>query len=182
MPILPIIRDRPEIGSVRTLAKWDRAFPAANIEFPLGVAVDGEGNVIVADLARQHIRKIAANGTVTTLAGTVLGYEDGPGTSARFNCPSDVAVDCEGNIIVADRGNHRIRKVAADGTVTTLAGTGVTGYADGPGTAAQFAAPRGVAVDCEAIVIVADSLNHRIRKIAADGTVTTLAGTGDRGH
>jgi hypothetical protein len=107
--------------------------------------VDGEGIVIVADRLNHRIRKIAADGTVTTLAGTgEAGYADGPGNSARFDAPSGVAVDGEGNVIVADSGNNRIRKIAADGTVTTLAGTGTDGHKDGPGDASRFSQPHGV--------------------------------------
>ena len=89
-------------------------------------------------------------GRVTTLAGTgVRGFLDGPCTAAMFDRPWGVAVDGEGSIIVADSGNRRVRKIAADGTVTTLAGSGVRGFLDGPGTAAMFRGPRAVAVDGE---------------------------------
>jgi sugar lactone lactonase YvrE len=179
-------------GTVTTLAGTGEAGykdgPGTVAEFAgiYGVAVVGEGSVIVADEENHCIRKIAADGTVTTLAGSGIymeGDKDGPGTEARFCYPDGVAVDgSEGNVIVADHGNNSIRKIAADGTVTTLAGTGHYGNWDGPGTAAMFSHPSGVAVDGDGNIIVADSGSHRIRKIEADGTVTTLAGTGEAGY
>jgi sugar lactone lactonase YvrE len=149
--------------------------------------VDGEGIVIVADRLNHRIRKIAADGTVTTLAGTgKAGYADGSGNSARFDAPSGVAVDGEGNVIVADSGNNRIRKIAADGTVTTLAGTGTDGHKDGPGDASRFSQPHGVVVDSEGSVIVADALNRSVRKIYAclvppSTVAATSAGAASKG-
>jgi len=117
---------------------------------------------------------------VTTLAGNtfVQGFADGSGTNARFNNPYGVAVDGAGNVYVADVDNHRIRKITPAGAVTTLAGDGTSGSLDGTGTAAQFNRPLGVAVDGAGNVYVADTSNHRIRKITPAGAVTTLAGDG----
>ena len=177
-------------GTVTTLAGSGTAGyadgPGAQARFnvPRGVAVDREGNVIVADAINHRVRKIGTDGTVTTLAGSgTEGYADGPGMKACFNSPTGVAVDGEGNVIVADSGNHRVRKIAAaKGVVTTLAGSGAAGHADCRGLQACFNRPTGVAVDGEGNVIVADLGNHRVRKIEADGTVTTLAGSGTAGH
>jgi sugar lactone lactonase YvrE len=119
---------------------------------------------------------------VTTLAGAVgsNGSEDGTSGEARFNAPYGMAVDRAGNIYVADVGNHTIRKVTAAGVVTTLAGTAWEwGSTDGTGTAARFHAPSGVAVDGAGNVYVADKYNHIVRKITAEGTTTTIAGTAD---
>ena len=92
------------------------------------------------------------------------GFADGAGAAAQFNCPSGIAVDGEGNIIVTDQGNHRVRKITPDGTVSTLAGSGSQGFADGAGAAAQFNGPFGVAVDGGGSIIVTDYNNDRVRK------------------
>jgi DNA-binding beta-propeller fold protein YncE len=122
--------------------------------------------------------------TITTLAGLAgaPGWVDATGNTARFNTPPGVTVDVAGNVYVADGGNHRIRMVTAGGTVTTVAGTGVAGFLDGPVAAANFRYPSGVAVDSTGTVLyVADTDNNRIRKIAG-GQVTTFAGTGAPGN
>ena len=172
------------------------------MKYPSSVAVDTSGNVYVADKDNHLIRKIVISdtgeATVSTLAGTVINgvgtsgsdnTDAVTGTVARFNYPSDVAVNSFGNVYVADRSNDLIRKivVANDGTATvsTLAG-GAGGYNDGTGTAARFDGPHGVAVDSDGILYVADYNNNRIRKIveANDGTatVTTLAGSATAGY
>ena len=157
---------------------------------PEGVTVDKSGNVYVADFNNHTIRKVTPKGMVTTLAGLAgsLGCVDGKGRAARFGGipsfgPSGVAVGTDGNIYVADIGNHAIRKVTPDGVVTTLAGSaGGTGSTDGIGTAASFRYPGGAAVDREGNVYVADTGNDTIRKMTPQGVVTTLAGlAGQRG-
>ncbi len=158
-------------------------FVASNPQFnaPAGVAVDGSGNVYVGDYGKDTIRKITPDGVVSTFAGTAdgpVGSTDGTGAAAQFNWPDGVAVDGSGNVYVADSGNSTIRKITPAGVVTTFAGTaGVSGGADGIGTAAQFYYPNGVAVDGAGNVYVADSWNNTIRKITPYGVVTTLAGT-----
>ena len=152
---------------------------AAQFNNPIGVAVDSSGNLYVADTDGHRIRKITSTGVVTTLAGTgTAGHHDGTGTATRFNFPHGVAVDSSGILYVVDTDNHRIRKITSTGKVTTLAGTGTAGHHDGTGTATQFNFPHGVAVDSSGILYVADTDNHRIRKISSAGVVTTLAGTG----
>jgi len=142
-----------------------------SFRYPWGVAVDGNGNVYVADYYNHLIRKITSVGVVTTLAGSgSQGSADGTGTAASFYNPSGVAVDGSGNVYVADRSNHLIRKITSAGVVTTLAGSGSQGSANGTGTAASFRLPSGVAVDGSGNVYVADKSNHLIKKIA-----TTLA-------
>ncbi len=155
---------------------------AARFNFAVGAAVDGEGNVYVADTINQTIRKITPGGAVTTLAGGVgvYGGVDGTGADARFFEPNGVATDRAGNVYVADTWNHAIRQVTPAGVVTTFAGTlGFfnMGSTDGTGAAARFRFPNGVAVDDAGNVYVSDSLNSTIRKITPGGVVTTLAGT-----
>jgi len=136
----------------------------------------------VADSFNHRIRKILPDGTVSTLAGLgTAGYANGAGVTAQFNNPSGVAVDSAGTVYVADTNNNRIRKVLPDGMVSTLAGSGTLGFADGVAATAQFNFPNGIAVDSTGTVYVADSFNHRIRKIQPDGTVSTLAGSGTLG-
>ena len=152
------------------------------LKTPWGIAVDGSGNVYVADADNHSIRKIAHNGDVTTIAGSgTSGSADGNGSAASFNFPNGVAVDGSGNVYVADRNNHTIRKITPNGDVTTIAGTGSTGSMDGNGTSASFNNPYGVAVDGSGNVYVADTGNHTIRKITPNGDVTTIAGTGSTG-
>jgi sugar lactone lactonase YvrE len=142
--------------------------PAADAQFegPRSVAVDAGGTVYVADAGNHSIRAISPDGQVTTLAGAEEpGYVDGQGLEARFNFLSGIAVDAKGNLYVADTANHSIRKITPEGEVTTLAGNGKPGDADGPVSEAQFRAPEGMAVGPEGNIIVADTGNHRIRKI-----------------
>jgi streptogramin lyase len=182
------IRKVTRDGMVTTVAGTAGVFPvdtdgtgfAARFRFPSGLAVDGAGNLYVADSGASTIRKITPAGVVTTIAGTVgLGDSaDGTGAAARFSDPEGVAVDAAGNVYVADTFNSTIRRITPSGVVTTLAGTaGLSGSADGTGPAARFRGPEGVAVDAAGNVVVADSSNHTIRKITPVGEVTTLAGT-----
>jgi len=179
-------------GTVKTLAggssagNMDAKGTNAFFRTPISVAIDKDGNVYVADTNNYRIRKITPDGTVTTFAGVAgstlsSGYTDGLAAQAKFNSPGAVAVDGVGNVYVADTGNDCIRKITPDGQVTTLAGSPTPGFADGKGKAAQFNYPNGVAVDAAGNVYVADTANHRIRKITPDGTVTTLAGSGQPG-
>ena len=133
----------------------------------------------MADTYNNTIRKVTSAGVVTTLAGTAgsAGSTDATGSAARFSSPSGVSVDSEGNIFVADRINHTIRKVTSAGVVTTLAGTaGSNGSTDATGSAARFNQPYGVAVDTAGNVFVGDTYNDTIRKVTSAGVVTTLAG------
>ncbi|WP_229418134.1 NHL repeat-containing protein [Massilia sp. Root351] len=149
---------------------------------PYGVAVDAAGNIYIADAGdNNRIRKLTPGGATSTLAGGKEGFVDGPGAQARFNTPSGIAIDAQGNLYVADTGNNAIRKVAPDGTVSTLAGNGAAGTADGKGKDAQFNGPVGVAVGDDGVVYVADTYNDAIRRIAPDGAVTTIAGSGAPG-
>jgi sugar lactone lactonase YvrE len=123
--------------------------------------------------------KITPAGAVTTLAGSTDGFADGVGAAAQFNFPFGVAVDAAGNVYVADTDNHSIRKITLAGEVSTLAGSGYPGNADGPGGFARFGYPLRVAVDAAGNLYVADTGNNRIRKISPAGAVTTLAGSNE---
>jgi mucin-19 len=152
----------------------------ARFNAPRGVAADAVGNVYVADAGNHVIRKIDRLGQVTTLAGVVgaAAFADGTGDVARLNAPQSVVVDPAGNLLVADTGNHAIRKVTPAGLVTTLAGAGgIPGSSDGLGTAARFWSPRSLAQDRAGNVYVADGRNFTVRKILPSGLVTTLAGS-----
>jgi hypothetical protein len=179
------IRKITPAGVVTTLAgtgDWsgsaDGTGAAANFWLPGAVAVDGAGNVFVADSGNNTIRKVTPSGVVTTLAGMAgsSGSADGTGAAARFNHARGVAVDGAGNVFVADSSNNTIRKITPAGVVTTLAGVaGSSGSADGTGAAARFNYPWGMAVDGAGNVFVAD--NNTIRKVTPSGVVTTLAGS-----
>ncbi|MFO1500396.1 MAG: hypothetical protein U1G07_18755 [Verrucomicrobiota bacterium] len=162
----------------------------ARFHGPQGVAVGAAGSIYVADSGNHLIRKISPTGTVTTLAGlaSVPGSDDGTGGSARFNYPTGVALDSANNVYVADAANHMIRKITPDGVVTTLAGMAgggenleETGRVDGVSSEARFFGPRGLALDGQRNVYVADSDNQTIRKINSVGVVSTLAGTAGSG-
>ncbi len=167
-------------GSPRAEGSTDGAGADARFLVPGGVAIDGSGNVFVADSGNDTIRKITPNGTVTTFAGAARAYgsDDGTGSAARFKNPSGIAIDAFGNLFVTDSGNHTIRKITPAGVVTTLAGSpGNAGTSDGSGTQARFNGPTGIAVDSFGNIYVADTENHAIRKVSPVGAVTTVAGT-----
>ena len=159
---------------------------AAQLHYPGSVALDGAGNLYIADTEHHRIRRIDSSGTITTIAGTGeegSSGDGGPAFAAQLNLPAGVAVDGAGNLYIADRGNHRIRRIDPSGTITTIAGTGGRGFRGdgGPAVAAQLNFPAGVSVDGAGNLYIADEWNHRIRRIDSSGTITTLAGTGRRG-
>jgi sugar lactone lactonase YvrE len=165
------IRKITPAAVVSTLAGSSEGFAdgtgaAAQFDEPSGIAVDGAGNVYVGDFVNNRIRKVTAAGVVTTFAGQATGgFADGVGGAAKFTGPAGVAVDAAGNVYVADFNNQRIRKITAAGAVSTLAGSGVLGFADGVGTAAQFNSPYGIAVDAAGTIYVGDQGNNRVRRI-----------------
>ncbi|HUR56300.1 MAG TPA: hypothetical protein VM029_01225, partial [Opitutaceae bacterium] len=187
-----VIRRIDASGAVTTLAgdrssmgDADGPGAVARFRFPHGVAVDKADTIYVTDSENHVIRKILPSGEVTTLAGKPRepGSADGRGADARFNTPRGIAVDATGNVYVVDAVNSTIRKITVDGTTTTLAGLARTlGSNDGPGSAARFRFPEGIAIAANGDVLVADRGNETIRKITPAGVVTTIAGaTGDWG-
>ncbi|MDV6215472.1 hypothetical protein R1T15_13245 [Mucilaginibacter sp. L3T2-6] len=169
------------LAGSETYGSADGTGSSASFHRPRGIAVDRWGYVYVADSGNGLIRKISPGGVVKTFAGSSDGFADGTGTSAKFSLPLDVATDAAGNVYVADNYNKRIRKISPEGVVTTLAGSGALGSANGPALSASFAWPHGVATDKSGNVYVADTNNSLIRKIGQDGTVTTFASTGTNG-
>ncbi len=162
----------------------------ATLNYPFGVAVDGNGNLYIADIGNSAIRKVAAStGIITTMAGNgTPGYtgDGGLATDATLYFPTGVAVDSNGNLYIADGGNSVIRKVTAStGIITTVAGNGTPGYTGDGGlaTSATLAFPSGVMVDASVNIYIADTYNNAIRKVAAStGIITTVAGNGELGY
>ena len=149
---------------------------------PFGVVPGPEGSVFITDSGPSpRIRVVTGDGEIRTIAGGDRGFADGTGRAARFSTLSGLAMDRRGDLVVADTGNHTIRRVTPAGAVSTLAGTLTPGYRDGVGSAAMFNGPLGVAIDASGRVVVADTYNDRIRAVHPDGTVVTLAGSGVRG-
>lgn len=159
---------------------------AARLSYPTGLAFDGQGNLFIADRDNHRIRRVASDGTISTVAGDGtggFGGDGGPALAAQLNSPTGVAVDAQGQLFIADHDNHRVRMIASDGTITTVAGDGAAGFGGdgGPATAAQLHDPAGVAVNSLGTIFIADSDNNRIRKVTAAGIISTVAGTGTAG-
>jgi sugar lactone lactonase YvrE len=160
---------------------------SALLYYPSGVAVDSIGNLFIADYGNHRIRKVSSSGIITTVAGAgTYGYsgDGGPAASAQLYYPAGVAIDSAGNIFIADRSNHRIRKVSASGIITTVAGIGSIGSGGDGGlaTSAPLYYPIGIAVDSTGNLFIAENLGHRIRKVSASGIIATVAGTGNSGY
>jgi len=158
----------------------------ADISLPTGIAIDNAGNIYFSEVGNSVVRKIAADGIITTVAGQVgqFGFsgDGGIATSAKLNFPTGIAVDTDGNLYICDKENHRIRKVdVASGNITTVAGNGTDG-SDGDGgqaISAQLNTPQGVVIDANGNLYICDDLNNKIRKVTTNGIITTIAGTGE---
>lgn len=197
-----VIRKITAAGVVGTLAgepgvsgSSDGAGSAAHFRFPADIALSPGGDLYVADSGNHCIRKVSQDGTVSTLAGSPgsendittdqgAGYVvvprvlDGVGAVARFNSPSGIAFSSAGHLHVSDTGNHIIRRVDLDGTVTTVAGkAGAWGSADGSGAAARFHSPMGLCVGSDGNLYIADSENHTLRRMTPQAAVTTYSGS-----
>ncbi|ARV44886.1 hypothetical protein BCV50_07530 [Bacillus subtilis] len=159
----------------------------AQLRAPRDMAVGSDGSLYIADTENERIRRVGPDGIITTVAGTgVQGFsgDGGPATQAQLGSPRGVAVGSDGSLYIVDAGNVRIRRVGPDGIITTVAGTGVSGFSGdgGPATQAQLSfPPGGVAVGSDGSLFIADTLNNRIRRVGPDGIITTVAGTGDFG-
>ena len=156
------------------------------LDVPTGVATDNAGNAHVADTFNHRVLRINPDGTRETVVGTGLCCflgDDGPATEARLSNPRGLTFGPGGSLYIADNGNRRIRKVAPDGTITTVAGSGDFGFSGdgGPATAAALNSPWDVAVDSMGNLYIAERFNGRVRKVDAQGIISTFAGTGDFG-
>jgi len=156
----------------------------AQMNDPIGIAIDRAGNILIADALYHRIRRVTPDGTITTIAGngipSFLG-DGGPATAANLQYPTGVALDHDGNVFIADAANHRIRRIDPAGTITTVAGTGAAGFDGdgGPATEARLHKPTGVAVSRKGELFIADEYNHRIRRVGSHGRISTVAGATD---
>jgi streptogramin lyase len=138
---------------------------AAQFKLPNGLAVGTDGTVYVADTNNHLIRKVTPLGVSSTLAGSTSGFANGVGTAAQFNYPWGVSIATDGSILVSEKANERIRKINDANEVTTIAGSGISGFMDGIATTSQFYSANSVAVSLDGTIYVADTGNNRIRKI-----------------
>jgi len=182
-----LIRMVTPAGSTSTIAgninagATNGALLSSSFNNPTGIALDRSGNIYVADMLNNLIRKISGN-QVTTFAGSDTSASiNGQGTAAGFYFPNSIATDASGNVYVTEYVSDLIRKIDPSGNVTTFAGNGNAGQADSTGTSASFNGPSGIAVDATGNVYVADTYNNVIRKITPAGVVSTIAGSGQAG-
>jgi sugar lactone lactonase YvrE len=160
---------------------------ACGINTPWGLAIDSQDRVYFADSALNAVRRINSNGTVTTIAGTGTAGstgDGGPATAARLSAPVRLAFDPAGNLYIADSGNNKIRKVTPAGIISTVAGTGTAGNTGdgGQATAARLRTPYDMAFGPDGSMYIADRANHKIRRVAPNGVISTFAGTGSAGY
>ncbi len=177
----PSIRRITPDGAVTTLTFLNDAGAIPQVSSPIALAIDAVGNMYFTDSYYNMVRKRTPNGELSILAGDPRnsGGADGSGSAARFYGPQGLAVDSTGNVYVTDAGNNSIRRIKPSGEVTTVAGqAGAVGNSDGIGKSARFNNPRGLVVDVEGNIYIADTGNREIRRIASDDSVVTVAGFG----
>jgi trimeric autotransporter adhesin len=156
---------------------------SAELNGPSGVAIDAQGNLYIADTLNNRVRKVTPDGTISTVAGngtSLYSGDGGPAVAAQLSGPRGLALDAGGDLFIADTGNNVVRKISASGTIITVAGNGTPGFSGdgGQATAAQLNSPAGVAVDGNGNVFISDTANERVRKVSANGVITTYAGNG----
>ena len=205
-PSIPLIKKKPvatsfdweaEVSQLSDSAYFEASnstakLPDRTFSDPFGIVVDQQGNLYLADAGdHNRILKISKEGYASVFAGGEEGYldstlnkdnKDGKFSAAKFHTPSGLAIDKQGNLYVADTGNHMIRKIEPNGKVSTVAGNGQAGYRDGAAAQAQFNGPIGVAVSKDGKIYVADTYNDKIRVILPDGQVQTIAGGNQPGY
>ena len=159
----------------------------ASFQYPIGMAQDRQGNIYVSDAGQQRIRRILSTGTISTFAGTgIVGFsgDGGPARLAQVNAPIGIAMDAAGDVVFADGGNNRIRKINSAGIISTIAGNGIAGYSGdgGPAINASLNVPWGVTYDPAGNLYISDRNNSVIRKVDTGGIITTFAGNGTQGY
>jgi len=170
----------PPVTARQTLAR--KRSSAVNLIYPNGLALDDKGDLRISDIGAHRVLKLDRRGRLTVIAGTGeggFGGDGGPAAKARLFAPHDLAFDSEGNLLIADTFNHRIRRIDRHGTITTVAGNGQAAYSgdNGPATQASLNNPQGVAFDRDGGLLIADTFNHVVRRVDRDGRITTFAGT-----